>query len=172
MRNIGFATTIAALCLGVSLFAGTASAAEDAKAKEELKLKGIYGGVGFGAGFFDDPSDVEDAWRLHAWFRPWDFMSFEVGYIDAVDPEQIEDVDGLHLAGVPTLRLGNSGFDLFGKVGGFFNDDSEVAIGLGGAYHLPKNFGVRLDWDCLDIDDKDKINVLTLSLFYHLSTVK
>jgi len=168
MRNIRFATTIAALCLGVALQAGIASAAEDSKAKKE-DYTGIYGGIGFGVGFFEDPSDEEDAWRLHAWYRPWDFLSFEIGYIDAGDPKQVEDVDGLHLAAVPTFRFPNAPVDLFGKVGGFFKDDSEVAVGLGAAWHLPKNFGLRLDWDRLNVDDNHSIDTLTLSLFYHLA---
>ena len=75
----------------------------------------------------------------------------------------------MHLVAVPTFRIGDSGFDVFGKAGGFFNEDNEYAVGLGAAYHLPKNFGLRIDWDRLDVDDKDNIDVLTLSLFYHLA---
>jgi hypothetical protein len=109
-----------------------------------------------------------------AWFRPWDYLAFEVGYIDTGDPEGVRDVDGLHLAAVPTLPLPYN-LDLFFKAGGMFLEDNDVAIGAGVAYHLPKGFGVRLDWDHLGLEDKstskngDDIEVITMTFFYMLS---
>jgi hypothetical protein len=173
MRYTTFVSTLAALCVSVAV-AGPTAALAQAPAAETKKppenVKGIYGGVGFGAGIFDDPSDVEDAWRLLVWYRPFDYASFELGYIDAGDPsDEIEDADGIHLAFVPTLPVLDSGFDVFGKVGGFFWEDDNVAVGLGAAYHLPWNLGVRLDWDLLNADDSANVHVVTLSLFYHLA---
>jgi hypothetical protein len=170
MSYTRFVSTIAALFVVPVMLAGPALAADDPKAPERRKLMGIYGGVGFGAGIFDEPDEVEDAWRLLAWYRPYDFVSLEIGYIDAGDPTGVEDVDGLHLALVPTLPLYDAGIDLFGKIGGFFFEDDELAIGLGAAYHLPYGFGVRFDWDRLNLLDSQSIDVVTLALFYRLDT--
>jgi opacity protein-like surface antigen len=171
MKYTTLVSTLAVLCVSAALAAGPVHAQEtSAPKKEERNVRGIYGGVGAGVGIFDDPSDVEDAWRLQTWFRPFNWVSFELGYIDAGDPsDEIEDADGIHLAVVPTLALADSGIDLFGKVGGFFWEDDNVAVGLGAAYHLPYNLGLRMDWDLLNADDGDNVNVVTLSLFYHLS---
>ena len=172
MKYTTFVSTLAALFVCAAIVAGPAHAQATSTPKEQRNVKGIYGGVGGGVGIFDDPSDEEDAWRLQAWFRPVNWASFELGYIDAGDPsDQVEDVDGIHVAVVPTLALLDSGIDVFGKVGGFFWDDDNVAVGLGVAYHLPWKLGLRLDWDLLNADDSDNINVVTLSLFYHLQTI-
>jgi len=133
----------------------------------------LYGGAGIGGGFFDSPDDQDFAWRMHVWWRPFDYGSIEIGYVNAGRPDNHSEVDGLHLVAVPTLPL-PMGFDLYGKLGGFFfgrdnGSDANLSTGLGVAYHLPWNLGVRLDWDNLAVDDKDGINVLTLGVFYHFA---
>ncbi len=153
----------------VSLLAVFALPARGLAADEVTDRWGIYGGLGYGAGFFESPDDEEDAWRLMAWFRMHKYVSAEVGYIDAGEPKGMGGFDGLHLALVPTIPLTDK-LEIFGKAGGFFLEgDDNVAAGAGVAYYVWKGFGVRLDWDRLNADDDDAVNVLTLAAFYHLS---
>jgi len=160
-------STIAAVCVCAGLFAGSA------RAEEKPDYKGLYGGAGIGGGFFDSPNDGDFSWRMNVWWRPINYASLEIGYINAGRPGDHSEIDGLHVVAVPTLPL-PMGFDVYGKLGGFFfgrNDgsDSNVAAGCGVAYRGWKGFGLRLDWDNLAVDDNDNINVLTLGVFYHFA---
>jgi hypothetical protein len=186
MTHIRFVSAVAALCLSFGVLAGvvgTASAANGEKKEEEIDRTGLYAGVGFGIGLHEEMrlddgtltgEELEDAWRLMAWFRPWEYFAFEIGYIDTGDPQGVNDTDGLHLAAVPMLPLPYN-FDLLAKVGGMFLEDNDVAVGAGLLYHLPKGFGVRLDWDHLGVEDDsqskngDDVDIVTMTFFYMLS---
>jgi hypothetical protein len=163
-----FVSTIAAVCICAGLVAGSA------RAEDKPEYRGLYGGAGIGGGFFDSPSDQDFSWRMNVWWRALNYASIEIGYINAGKPGNHSEIDGLHLVAVPTLPL-PMGFDAYGKIGGFFfgrdnGSDANVSAGLGVAYHVWKDFGLRLDWDNLAVDDKDAVNVLTLGAFYHFST--
>ena len=170
MRHTRLFSTLAVLCVFVGVTAGSACAAEPQQSTPPAppaRLKGIYGGVG--GGFGNTGDGVGWAWRMMAWYRPYDFISGEIGYAD-VDKDN-GDFDGLHVAIEPTLPVRAANLDLFAKIGGFFSDDNHVALGLGAAYNLPKGFGVRLDWDRLNVEGQGHgVDIVTLALFYHLAT--
>ena len=164
MKQTRLILTLAAVCLLIGPLAGSTQAAEEGVVK-----RGIYGGVGFGAGFFEGPSNTEYAWRAHVWWRPHEYFAAEIGYIDAGDPSSTPSNEGLHLVAAPMVPVGP--VDLIGKVGGFFPglSDDDVAGGLGLGYRFYRGFGVRMDWDRLGWEDDDPIDVVTVSLYYHLS---
>ena len=76
----------------------------------------------------------------------------------------------LHLFRALVFPIRPANLDVFGKIGGFFNEDNHCALGLGASYHLPKGFGLRFDWDRLNVEGEGGkgVDILTLSLFYHL----
>jgi hypothetical protein len=163
-----FVSTIAAVCICTGILAGSAWAQQQ---KEEPKVTGLYGGAGIGMTSFDNPSDEDLAWRMQVWYRPSKYGSMEIGYINAGRAGNKAEADGLHLVAKPTLPL-PMGFDVYGKIGGFFYDNSNCAVGLGASYRFPapvSDFGLRLDWDNLDVEGHQQINVLTLGLFYQFA---
>ena len=159
-----FVSMVAAVCVCASVLAGQASAAEEKKSD----LTGLYGGAGFGVGTAEHQSDADYAWRMNVWWRPIDYAALEIGYLNAGRPSNNDEVDGVDLLFEPMMPL-PMGFDLFGKVGGFFWDHTDIMVGMGLAYHLPWKFGLRLDWDVLNAENDNSLNVVTLGLFYHFA---
>ena len=176
MRHTRFFFTLAALCVFVGVTAGSALAEEAQKTapppEPPMNLKGVYGAFGTGAGLTDGGDDVNLAWRMMVWYRPFEYFAGEIGYAN-VDQDH-GDFDGLHLAAVPTFPIRPINLDVFGKIGGFFNEDNHCALGLGAAYHLSKGFegwGFRFDYDRLNVEGEGgkSFDILTLSLFYQLA---
>jgi hypothetical protein len=154
----------------LSVTAGSARAAEQQQTPPPpppLNLRGVYGGIGAGFGVTD--GDATWAWRMMAWWRPIDYLSGEIGYAD-VDQDD-GDFDGLYVGLDPTFPIRAANLDVYGRIGGFFNEDNHFALGLGAAYHLPKNFGLRFDWDRLNVEGEGGkgVDIVTFSLFYHLA---
>jgi hypothetical protein len=172
MKYTTFVSTLAALCVSVALsssaYAQAQAQAPAPAAEPPRNLKGIYGGASFGVGMLEDPDSTDYAWRLHTWYRPFEYGAIELGYAK-VDGDDGADVDGLHLVLVPTFPIRSVNLDLFGKIGGFFHSsDDDLSLGLGAAYHLPKGLGLRFDYDRLNVGRNDSADIVTLGVFYHL----
>ena len=178
MRHTRFFLTLAALCVSVFVTVQSAQAegpqttqttqtTKTTPPPPPMNLKGVYGSIGLGFGVTD--SDATWAWRLAASWRPIDYLSGEIGYAD-VDQDN-GDFDGLYIGALPTFPIRAANLDVYGRIGGFFNEDNHCALGLGAAYHIWRNIGLRFDWDRLNVEGEGGkgVDILTFSVVYQLA---
>jgi opacity protein-like surface antigen len=157
--------------LGCSM-AASAWAAEQA-AKPRV-VRGIYGGGGVGIAMPDGAGD-EYAWRMDVWLRLMRYGSLQLGYAnlgDGAGGSGNGDSDGVTFSGVPQLPIGDM-LTLHAKVGVMSatidNDtQTELTFGAGASVELPKNFGVRAEWEYYDFEET--VNALWLSLYYQFAS--
>jgi opacity protein-like surface antigen len=130
--------------------AGSTWAAE--KEAEPRVVRGIYGGGGVGIAMPDGSGD-EYAWRMDVWLRLMRYGSLQLGYANLGDGggNGNGDADGVTFSGVPQLPIGDL-LTLHAKVGvmsATIDDDTqtELTFGAGASVDLPKNFGVRAEWE-------------------------
>lgn len=136
--------------------------------------------------------DTDTAWKLNFGYQFNRHWGVEVGYVNfgdysvtgrfgAAPVSATVDVTAWTLAAVGTLPLGNSNFSLFGKLGVARGEaDGSAAVGatsvsvgdrgtdlfggIGVRYDFNRNFGVQLEAERYNFDDK--INLFTVGLRY------
>ena len=129
-----------------------------------------------------DGSDI--GWKVFGKYMFNDNWGIEVGYVDLGNPDDtILDVDiGVEADGFDAFLIGSipasESFDLFGKVGyiawdaeisspGFpseSDDGSDLAAGIGGAFHTSDKFSILGGWGWFDIEDSDSVWMLSIGV--------
>ncbi len=174
--RLAAALTIPALALGF----GASSMAAD---------NGIYLGASVGQSNMeiDNLSNVsaadfkgdDVAYKLIAGIRPLDWLAVEASYVNFGEPKDTvlgnrlkADGDGISAFAVGFLAAGP--VDLFAKVGlltwdskiaGLKQDGTDLAYGVGAQLRL-LGLSVRAEYEVFDLDDVDKLNMLSLGLTY------
>jgi OmpA-OmpF porin, OOP family len=141
---------------------------------------GFYVGAGIGAsdlsagGF----SGNDFAFKV---FGGYDFMKYvgvEAAYMDGGSPSDSGldvDVTGWDLAARGILPVGERG-EVFAKVGwvwwdldaGYLGSDdgNDLMYGIGGGFRFTDQFGLRAEWERLDIEDTDSADLWTVSGYW------
>ena len=168
---------LAALASAMLGAAGTAAAQQGFQARSPSSDLGFYTGIGVGSSRFDGVcngasscDDKDSTWKLFGGYNFNNNLGLELGYHDlgsfsasAPGFSGNGDVTGWEVSGVGRMPLGQSGFSLFGKVGGFrwdrsigrtgpafggagSNTGTDWTWGLGAQYAFNRNLSARLEW--------------------------
>ncbi len=139
---------------------------------------------------FDDPSSSLDfdgsdvGWKVFGKYMFNDNWGVEVGYVDFGSPD--DTIFGVDIAidfyGIDAFLIGSfpasDSFDLFAKAGyiswdakistpGFpseSDDGSDLALGIGGAFHTTDTLSILGELEWFDIEDSDSVWMLSLGI--------
>jgi len=160
--------TPAALAEGFSVGASIGSS--------KIKVDDSSSGINF------DGSDM--GWKLFGKYMFNDNWGIEVGYVDLGNPDDTilgVDID-VEADGIDAFLIGSipasESFDLFGKVGYIAwdakisspgipaesDDGSDLAAGIGGAFHTSDRFSILGEWEWFDIEDSDSVWMLSIGV--------
>jgi len=129
-----------------------------------------------------DGSDV--GWKVFGKYMFNDNWGVEVGYVDLGKPcDTILDVEiDVEANGIDAFLIGSfptsDSFDLFGKVGYIAwdakisspgvpsesDDGSDLAAGIGAAFHTSDRFSMLGEWEWFDIEDSDSVWMLSIGV--------
>jgi hypothetical protein len=141
---------------------------------------GFYVGAGIGASDLSSGgfSGNDFAFKV---FGGYDFMKYvgvEAAYMDGGSPSDHGvgvDVSGWDLAVRGILPLGDRG-EVFAKVGwvwwdlkadGFGSDSgNDLMYGVGGGFRFTDQFGMRAEWERMDIEHTDSADLWTVSGYW------
>jgi len=155
----------------LALLASPAWAAED---------NGFYAGVGLGMSDLSagDFSGNDFAFKVFAGYDFMKYFGMEAAYMDGGSPSDHGfnvDLSGWDIALRGILPIGEKG-ELFAKLGyvwwhvdadefGSDNGD-DMMYGLGGGYRFTDQFGMRGEWERMDIQDTDSADLWTISGYW------
>jgi hypothetical protein len=141
---------------------------------------GVYVGAGIGSSDLavDGFSGNDFAYKVFAGFDFNPYIGVEGGYLNGGSPSDrgfdIE-VDGWDLAVLGKWPVSDR-FEVFAKLGyvwwdaeteGFGGDSGEdLMYGLGVGFDLNDQFGLRGEWERMDIEDTDRADLWTVSLLF------
>jgi len=128
-----------------------------------------------------DGSDV--GWKVFGKFMFNDNLGLEVGYVDFGNPGDSIFGFGTDIAadGIDAFLIGSlpasESVDLFGKVGyvswdaeisapgvSESDDGSDLAVGIGAAFHTSDTFSILGEWEWFDIADSDAVWMLSIGI--------
>jgi hypothetical protein len=141
---------------------------------------GVYVGAGVGSSDLavDGFSGNDFAYKVFAGFDFNPYIGVEGGYLNGGSPSDrgfdIE-VDGWDLAVLGKWPVSDQ-FEIFARLGyvwwdaeadGFGSDSGEdLMYGLGVGFDFNDQFGVRGEWERMDIEDTDRADLWTVSLLF------
>lgn len=170
---------------------------------DEQSFQSLVASAGFG-NTISGSDEKDSAFKVFAGYRFNRHFALEGGYLDlgsfsvttritsGAPPQDltgvVETKDGLHLAGVGILPIGDSKFSVFGKAGLYsiksttkFNGAAgsveaesdrkeDLMFGLGASYDFAKNFGVRVEYErFMDVgtqNNQGDIDLMSIGLVY------
>lgn len=160
-----------ALLAALALFAGSAVSADHT---------GFFAGAGIGGSDLagDGFSGNDFAFKVFGGFDFNQYIALEGAYLSGGSPS--EGNLAIDLNGWDVALLGkwpvNEQFDLLAKLGVVwwdaeadeFGDDSgeDLLFGFGVGYHFSDQLGFRGEWERMDIEDTDRADLWTVSLFW------
>ena len=129
-----------------------------------------------------DSSDV--GWKVFGKYMFNDNWGLEVGYVNLGNPD--DTILGVNIDveadGIDAFLIGSypatESFDLFGKVGFLAwdaeisapgippesDDGTDLAVGIGGAFHTTDTFSILGEWEWFDIEDSDSVWMLSIGI--------
>lgn len=141
---------------------------------------GFYAGAGIGSSDLavDGFSGNDFAYKVFAGYDFNEYIGMEGGYLNGGSPSdrglEIE-VDGFDVAVLGKWPVSEQ-FDIFAKLGyvwwdaetdGFGSDSGEdLMYGLGVGFDFSDQFGMRGEWERMDIEDTDRADLWTVSLLF------
>jgi OOP family OmpA-OmpF porin len=168
--------TIAALALALMTPAALAEGFSVGASVGSSKITVDDSGIDF------DGSDV--GWKVFGKYMFNDNWGVEVGFVDLGNPDDTilgVDID-VEADGIDAFFIGSfpasESFDLFGKVGYLSwdaeisspgipsesDDGSDLAFGIGGAFHTSDQFSILGEWEWFDIEDSDSVWMLSIGI--------
>lgn len=166
-------TTTTALAEGLSVGASVGSSKIEAN---DLSSTIDFDGSDFG-------------WKIFGKYMFNDNWGLEVGYVDFGNPDDTilgVDID-IEVDGVDAFLIGSfpasDSFDLFGKAGYVSwdaeisapgaptvkDDGSDLALGIGAAFHGSDSFSILGEWEWFDIEDSDAVWMLSVGVEVHFN---
>jgi len=151
---------------------------------------GLYAGAGVGGSTYSSYgfSATDFAWQAFAGYDFTPFLALEGGYLNGGSPS--EGGLSVDLSAWDVALLGkfpvSPQFDIFAKIGvawwevtghangcyyycpyyGVTDRGSDLLFGAGVAVHMSDQFGVRGEWQRIDIPNTDSADLWTISLIY------
>ena len=134
------------------------------------------------SGIAFDGSDF--GWKVFGKYMFNDNWGIEVGYVDFGNPDDtILGVDfDIEVDGIDAFFIGSfpatDSVDLFGKAGyvswdakisspgvpSQSDDGSDLALGVGAAFHTSDKFSILGEWEWFDIEDSDAVWILSIGI--------
>jgi opacity protein-like surface antigen len=134
------------------------------------------------AGISFDGSDV--GWKVFGKYMFNDNWGVELGFVDFGNPDdsifgipidiEADGIDAFFIGSFPA----SDSFDLFGKLGyvawdakisspgvpSESDDGSDLALGIGAAFHTSDTFSILGEWEWFDISDTDTVWMLSIGI--------
>ena len=150
--------------------------------------EGFSAGASIGSSKIESSDDIFDGsdmgFKVFGKYMFNDNWGVEVGYVDLGNPDDTilgVDID-VGADGIDAFFIGSfpasESFDLFGKVGYLAwdaeisspgipsesDDGSDLALGIGGAFHTSDKFSILGEWEGFDIEDSDAVWMLSIGI--------